>query len=122
MTREFLVVLNVLTDEEHLDWWQALGLPDPDTWSLSDAFTASVFPTVIADEEVKRGDQAVDRAPVGSRWFWAHKHWVVTDKCDVDGEPGVVLSLDPEATQRAGKRKSAPPIATRLLVRHGIAK
>lgn len=55
MTREFLVVLNILTDDPTLEWWEALGLPDPSKWALSDTFDVSVFPRVIAEEEVARG-------------------------------------------------------------------
>jgi len=53
MTREYVIVLNVLVDEDKT-WWQALGLPDPATWALSDTFRDSVFPTIESEHEVQR--------------------------------------------------------------------
>lgn len=51
---EFLVVLNILTDDPELEWWEALGLPNPDRWALSDTFRESVFPQVLVEKKVTR--------------------------------------------------------------------
>ncbi len=55
MTREHIIVLRVVNDDETQPWWDAMGLPDPSCWTGEDTFGPTVYAKVELVEEVKRG-------------------------------------------------------------------
>jgi len=65
-TTEWVICLRVLCDDPTLEWWQALGLPDPARWSLSDTFAAPVFAKPIFEDRVMRGALAGAGAGAGA--------------------------------------------------------